>query len=128
MNKDKQSEEKPPSRVSNMNKLFSKLEPAFADETTPITPFGGSMDQTGILDEVTTGDLSGFLGPTPKTNQSTNENPRNPVQGIQRPTNLNLLSSSSGFAKNSFDKSPSPSQGKEQKKKGFLGGIFKKKK
>ena len=110
-----------------MNKLFSRTEPSFADETTPITPFGADVDHNELLDEVTTGDLSEYLGPKPKTHQRPDDKAQSVLPKTQRPTNLNLPGSGGGFSKESFNRSPS-SPGKEQKKRGFLGGIFRKKK
>ena len=112
-----------------MNKLFSRSEPTFADETTPITPFGTNFDHSGVLDEVTTGDLSGFAGPRPRTRHSADAKPKSFHHGPQPRLNLNLQNSRSiGATKDSFDFDKSPSSpGKEHKKKGFLGGIFRKK-
>lgn len=118
---DAPSEEKP---ARNMNKLFSRTEPSFADETTPITPFGAETDHTDLMDEVTTGDLSEILPPKPKSRSVLDDNAKGKTPSYQRPTNINLPSPGSALAKDNFDRSP----GKEQKKKGFLGGIFRKKK
>ena len=113
--------------MGNMNMLFSIPEPTFADETTPITPFGANADQPRVADEVSTGDLSGFLGPTARRRQAKDVKPKSFQLDVQLPPNPNPPSLNSGFTKDNFDKSPSlPSR--EQKKKGFLGGIFKKKK
>ena len=122
-------EERPPRKISNMNKWFSRAEESFADETTPITPFGEDTDPIDFENEFTTGDLSEALGYRPKVDDSDGKegNGHKQTQSNERPDTLNLPSAQSSHQKGTFDKSPS-SPGKELKKKGFLGGIFKKRK
>lgn len=112
-----------------MNKLFSKAEPSFADETTPITLFGTAGMHSEMLDELTTGDLSENLGPRRKPQGVTNDHAKSGVtpRSNPRPANLNLPSLNARSVNEAMDKSPS-SPGKEGKRKGFLGGIFRKKK
>eukprot|EP00795_Rhopilema_esculentum_P013545 gene13545-4433_t len=127
--KDVVKEERPPRKISNMNKWFSRAEESFADETTPITPFGEDTDPIEFENEFTTGDLSEALGYRPKIDDSDRkeENGHKQTPSNERPDTLNLPSAQSSHQKGTFDKSPS-SPGKELKKKGFLGGIFKKRK
>eukprot|EP00112_Aurelia_sp_Birch-Aquarium-sp1_P010664 Seg2271.6 transcript_id=Seg2271.6/GoldUCD/mRNA.D3Y31 product="Spectrin alpha chain non-erythrocytic 1" protein_id=Seg2271.6/GoldUCD/D3Y31 len=127
---DPPDEEAPPKKSNNMNMWFSRTEESFADETTPITPFDQDGDTGEYSYEVTTGDLSGFVGKEASTHPSTSKGGSRPGQRTaeDRPRTLELPTSGIDKGSKLGDKSP-VSPGKEHKKKaGFLSGIFKKKK